>query len=92
VPTNREISASGRQLAAQPSQLGYQFMRPRVRSSDDKNEVVILFNTDDTKRAMDFVASCDLKETMAKAGVMDKPTFYFFWNQPRCRKLSTRAG
>src|SRR5262249_18583665 len=40
------------------------------------NEVVILFNTDDTKRAKDFVASPDLKETMAKAGVIDKPTFY----------------
>ena len=25
----------------------------------------------------DFVASPDLKQTMAKAGVMDKPTFYF---------------
>ena len=50
---------------------------PRVfRSSDDKNEVVILFDTDDTKRAKDFVASPDLKETMAKAGVVDSPTFY----------------
>ena len=48
---------------------------PRVfRSSDDKNEVIIL---DDTKRAKDFIASRDLKETMAEAGVMDKPTFYF---------------
>src|SRR3974390_2937437 len=48
---------------------------PRVfRSSDDKNEVVILFDTDDTKRAKDFVASPDLK---AKAGVVDSPTFYF---------------
>jgi hypothetical protein len=51
---------------------------PRVfRSSDDKNEFIILFNTDDTKRAKDFIASRDLKETMAKAGVIDKPTFYF---------------
>jgi hypothetical protein len=51
---------------------------PRVfRSSDDENEVVILFNTHDRKRAEDFVASPDLKETMAKAGVVDKPTFYF---------------
>ena len=39
--------------------------------------MVILFNTDDTKRARDFVASPELKEMMAKAGVMDKPTFYF---------------
>jgi hypothetical protein len=51
---------------------------PRVfRSSDDKNEVVILFDTDDTKRAKDFVASPDLKEAMAKAGDADSPTFYF---------------
>ena len=47
------------------------------RSSDDKNEVVILFDTDDTKKAKDFVASPDLKETMAQAGVMDSPTVYF---------------
>jgi hypothetical protein len=51
---------------------------PRVfRSSDDKSEVVILFDTDDAKKARDFVASSDLKETMAEAGVVDKPTFYF---------------
>jgi hypothetical protein len=46
------------------------------RSTDDENEVVILFSADDTKRAKDFVGSPDLKETMAKAGVVDKPTFY----------------
>jgi len=51
---------------------------PRVfRSSDDKNEVIILFDTDDTERAKNFVASPDLKETMAKAGVVDSPTLYF---------------
>src|SRR6478752_10863167 len=51
---------------------------PRVfRSSDDKNEVVILFDTDGTKKAKDFVASPNLKETMAKAGVMDRPTVFF---------------
>src|SRR5262245_31268024 len=51
---------------------------PRVfRSSDEENEVVILFDTDDTKKAKDFVASPDLKATMTKAGVTDSPTFYF---------------
>jgi len=51
---------------------------PRVFcSSDDKNEVVILFDTDDTKNAKDFVASPDLKVTMAKAGVVDSPSFHF---------------
>jgi hypothetical protein len=47
------------------------------RSADDRNELVILFDTKDTTRARGFVASPDLKETMAKAGVMDSPTFYF---------------
>src|SRR5215471_3502311 len=47
------------------------------RSSDDQNEVVIFFRTTDTAKAKDFVASPDLKSTMAKAGVLDKPTFYF---------------
>ena len=47
---------------------------PRVfRSAEDKNEVVILFDTDGTKKAKDFVASPDLKET----GVMDRPTVFF---------------
>jgi hypothetical protein len=51
---------------------------PRVfNSSDDKNEVVILFDTEHTKRAKDFATSPDLRETMAKAGVMDSPTVYF---------------
>jgi len=39
--------------------------------------VVIFFRTTDTAKAKDFVASPDLKSTMAKAGVLDKPTFYF---------------
>ena len=41
------------------------------------NEVVILFDTDDTRRGKDFAGSPDRKETMAKAGVIDNPTFYF---------------
>jgi hypothetical protein len=63
---------------------------PRVfRSSDDKNEVVILFDTDDTKKAKDFVASPDLKETMAKAGVTDSPTFYFLESAEPLRVMGT---
>ena len=51
---------------------------PRVfRSADDKSEIVVVFDTKDTKRAKDFAASPDLRETMAKAGVMDDPTIYF---------------
>ena len=51
---------------------------PRVlRSADDKSEVVIIFDDADTKKAKDFAASADLKATMMKAGVVDKPTIYF---------------
>ena len=51
---------------------------PRVfRSADDKSEIVVVFETKDTKRAKDFAASPDLRETMAKAGVMDDPTIFF---------------
>ena len=65
---------------------------PRVfRSSADKNEVVILFDTDGTKKAKDFVASPDIKETMAKAGVMDRATV-FSLNQPSRRKSWEWAG
>src|SRR5262245_8714770 len=61
---------------------------PRVfRSSDDENEVVILFDTDDTKKAKDFVASPDLKATMTKAGVIDSPTFYFLESAERSRVM-----
>ena len=38
---------------------------------------MIWFNTDDTTKAKDFVASSNLKSTMAKAGVIDSPTVYF---------------
>ena len=55
---------------------------PRVFcSSDDKNEVVILFDTDDTKRAKDFVASPELKVSMAKSGVWTAQASIFL-NQP----------
>jgi hypothetical protein len=49
---------------------------PRVYHSADSNksEIVVVFDTEDTKKAKDFVASADLKEAMAKAGVLDAPT------------------
>ena len=51
---------------------------PRVlRSADDKSEIVIIFDDMDTKKAKEFAASADLKETMTKAGVVDQPTIYF---------------
>ena len=51
---------------------------PRVmRSADDKNEIVLLFDCKDTKKAKEFAASPDLKAAMMKAGVVDQPTIYF---------------
>ena len=52
---------------------------PRVYHSADSNksEIVVVFDTEDTKRAKAFATSTDLEETMAKAGVVDTPTIYF---------------
>jgi hypothetical protein len=51
---------------------------PRVmRSADDKNEIVVMLDYMDTKKAKEFGASADLKEAMMKAGVIDQPTVYF---------------
>jgi hypothetical protein len=46
-------------------------INPRVCHSADSNksEIVVVFDTEDTKRAMKFSASFDLKETMEEAGV-----------------------
>jgi hypothetical protein len=54
-------------------------INPRVYHSadSDKSEIVIVFDTTDTKMAKDFAASADLKEAMIKAGVVDTPTIYF---------------
>ena len=48
-----------------------------LRSSDDANEVVILFEAQDIKRAKTFAASADLREKMQEVGVIDKPDIYF---------------
>ena len=52
---------------------------PRVYHSadSDKSEIVVVFDTKDTKMAKHFAASANLKEAMIKAGVMDSPTIYF---------------
>ena len=51
----------------------------RVYHSADSNksEIVVVFDTEDTKKAKEFAASADLKEAMEKAGVLDTPTIYF---------------
>lgn len=52
---------------------------PRVYHSADSNksEIVVVFDTKETKMAKDFAASADLREAMTKAGVVDTPTIYF---------------
>ena len=78
-------TASGQQLSGSKAPIRVEgearpagLTDPRVfRSSDDPNEVVIFFNTNDTAKAKDFVAWSDLKSTMARAGVADRTSFYF---------------
>ena len=48
-----------------------------LRGAKDPNEVIILFEAKDLKRAEDFAGSSDLRETMRKLGVVDKPDIHF---------------
>ena len=51
--------------------------RHLLRGDNDPNEVFILFDTEDLSRAKAFTESQDLRETMRKVGVLDKPDIYF---------------
>ena len=46
-------------------------------ADSNKSEIVVVFDTEDTKKTKEFAASADLKEAMEKAGVLDTPTIYF---------------
>jgi hypothetical protein len=48
-----------------------------LRSIDNPNEVVLLFEAEDLKRAQAFTESSDVRETMQKAGVVGKPDILF---------------
>ena len=48
-----------------------------LRVANDPNEVVLLLEAKDQNRAKAFVESADLRETMQKVGVVDKPDVYF---------------
>jgi hypothetical protein len=48
-----------------------------LRGAHDANEVVILFRAADLGRAKAFAESTDLRETMTKVGVVDRPDIYF---------------
>ena len=47
------------------------------RSINNPNEVVLLFEAEDLKRAQAFTESSDLRDTMQKAGVVGKPDILF---------------
>ena len=48
-----------------------------LRSIDNQNDVVLLFEAEDLKRAQAFTESSDLREAMQKAGVVGKPDIVF---------------
>jgi hypothetical protein len=48
-----------------------------LRGAKDPNEIIILFEAKDLKRAEDFAGSVDLRDTMKKVGVVDTPNIYF---------------
>jgi hypothetical protein len=47
------------------------------RNLDNPSEVVLIFETNEMDKMRAFVASADLKDTMQRAGVVDKPDVYF---------------
>lgn len=47
------------------------------RSAEDGNEVMLVFDVADMRKAKEFAASPYRKEAMQKAGVLDTPTDYF---------------
>ena len=48
-----------------------------LRGANGPNEVVVMFSAKDHTRAKAFTESADLRETMQKLGVVDKPDVYF---------------
>lgn len=48
-----------------------------LHSDQDPNEVVALFEANDLDSARAFAESDDLRETMQRVGVIDKPDIYF---------------
>ena len=48
-----------------------------LRNIENPNEVILLFSVKDFDKAKAFAASDDLRQTMQKAGVSDKPDVYF---------------
>ena len=47
------------------------------RTADDPNNLVILMEWDSLDNAQAFASSDDLRETMQRVGVVDRPDIYF---------------
>ncbi|MFQ5924694.1 MAG: antibiotic biosynthesis monooxygenase family protein [Dehalococcoidia bacterium] len=47
------------------------------RNADDPNELLILVEGDDLEKMRQFIQSEDLRETMQRGGVSDRPDVYF---------------
>jgi len=47
------------------------------RNADNPNEILVFFEWDNLEKAKKFAQSEDLKKTMQRAGVIDKPDVYF---------------
>ena len=53
------------------------------RNADDPNETVILLEWPDIEEARRFAQSEDLRETMQRAGVAERPDIYFLEDPER---------
>jgi hypothetical protein len=62
-----------------------------LRGADKPNEVIILYEIKDIARAKKFTESVDLRETMEKAGVIDKPDIYFL-NEEKAGAYAKASG
>lgn len=56
------------------------------RNQEDPNDVMILMEYADGQRAMEFIESPDLRETMEKAGVKGEPEILFLEEIEEFRK------
>jgi heme-degrading monooxygenase HmoA len=49
-----------------------------LRSANNPNEVILLFEWENLEKARQFAQSSNLREIMQQAGVIDQPDIYFF--------------
>ena len=59
------------------------------RGANDPNEVIVLFEAKNLARAKAFSESPDLRDTMVKAGVVDRPDIFFLTDQYSAMKAAS---